>query len=255
MKSNKSGSPRQPSDGVAGRSIDHRRCVRQRRQRQRRHIRGDATGRDNTRPRRDPAATEPAATEPAGTDAPATQRRSRDCRRPRRERRWQGRVRHRRRRPRRRRRVLPSGRRRGQDALHRERLRGSDRGRQHPGGRRRHRDGRPRPTGCRRDHRRRIGDRRAAPRSHRQVPRRVLVLQLRRRLPTEPGPVAEHRRRQRDQLHRRLRDGSEAEGEGWRFGGHHRLLRPRLREAGVHGVRARPEGRRSGVHTDLCADR
>ena len=37
--------------------------------------------------------------------------------------------------------------------------------------------------------------------------------------------------------------------------GVHRLLRPRLREAGVPGVRARPAGGRPGVHDDLRADR
>ena len=48
------------------------------------------------------------------------------------------------------------------------------------------------------------------------VPRHLLVLQLRRRLPGEPGPRPEHRRRRRDQLHRRLRDGPQAAGDGRR---------------------------------------
>ena len=73
--------------------------------------------------------------------------------------------------------------------------------------------------------------------------------------PPNPGLVAEHRRRRRDQLHGRVRNRVEAEGEGRRFGGDHRLLRPRLREAGVHGVRSRPEGCRSVVHLQLRADR
>ncbi len=45
-----------------------------------------------------------------------------------------------------------------------------------------------------------------------RVPGHLLVLQLRRRLPGEPGPRPEHRRRRRDQLHRRLRDRPAAAG-------------------------------------------
>ena len=202
-----------------------------------------------------PTATEPAATEPTATDAAATTAAgsgaaSLDTN-------HDGKVvfgiaaag------PVRRRRLLPSGRRRCQATVEGQRLRGSDRGRQHPSSRCRNVDRRPRPAGRRRDHRRCLRDRRAAARPDRQVPRHLLVLQLRRRLPGQPRPGPEPRRRWRDRLHGRLRNRPEAEGEGRRLGGHHRLLRPRLREAGVHVVRARPQGRRSVVHADLRAFR
>ena len=62
-------------------------------------------------------------------------------------------------------------------------------------------------------------DRRAAAPAHRRVPGHLLVLQLRRRLPRGPGPRPEHRRRRRDQLHRRLRHGPAAAGDRRRHRG------------------------------------
>ena len=49
-----------------------------------------------------------------------------------------------------------------------------------------------------------------------KYPNDLLVLQLRRRLPAEARTCPEQRRRQRDQLRRRLRDRPDDEGEGWR---------------------------------------
>ena len=62
-------------------------------------------------------------------------------------------------------------------------------------------------------------------------------------LPRGPGPRPEHRRRRRDRLHGGLRDRPPAAGAGRRRDDDHRMLRPRLREAGVPGVRARPARR------------
>ena len=233
--------------GDVGHHIDHRRSVRQRQQVQQ-HDCGSAgghntgghhdAGSDDTGRHDGPAAT----TAPAGTTASVNTLLDTN---------GDGKVviRHRRRRARRRRRLLPGGRRRRQDALHRERLRGPDRRRQHPGRRRGDRDRRPRPAGRRRDHRRRLRDRRATARPDRQVPRHLLVLQLRRRLPGRtpvwhkaPTTAA------RSAYTAGYATGLKLKEKGGDSVGHHRLLRSRLREAGVHVVRARPEGGRPVVH-------